>query len=85
MIAAVADTRIDWFRVFFELKCAEWSLYRIEKSISVPKTTLIGWKNGAEPKHADGERFIQLWQDVTGKPRDELPIERRFQSAYRRK
>lgn len=85
MIAAVVDTRIAWFRVFDELKRADWSVYRIEREIGVPKTTLLGWKTGAEPKHADGERLINLWQSVTDKPRDQLPIERRYQSAYRRR
>lgn len=78
-------TRISWFRVFNELKAAGWSLYRIENELDIAKSTLNGWKDGAEPKHTDGEMLIKLWQIVTSKQRTELPIERRFQNAYRRK
>lgn len=76
------EVRIDWFSVFSELKRAGWSMYRIESTLRIPKATLNGWKSGAEPKHYDGERFIQLWCDVTGQPRDKMPTERRMPSAY---
>jgi len=79
------DTRISWFRLFAELKANGWSLYRIVGHLGVSKSTLIGWKMGVEPKHADGERLIELWLEVTGKHRGELPSERRYPNAYSRR
>jgi hypothetical protein len=77
--------RISWFRVFSDLKVKGWSLYRIEDELDIAKSTLNGWKAGAEPKHYDGETIISLWVIVTGKAREELPKERRYQNAYHRK
>ncbi|AYR26906.1 hypothetical protein RC54_03910 [Herbaspirillum rubrisubalbicans] len=74
--------RIDWFNVFADLKRAGWSMYRIDEQLNISKSTLMGWKEGAEPKHFDGERLIQLWTDVTGQKREQLPVERRMPSAY---
>jgi hypothetical protein len=85
MLASGTETRISWFRLFNELKLAGWSLYRIENDLSISKSTLIGWKTGSEPNHADGERLIRLWRTVTGHGRDALPLERRYPSAFRRK
>ncbi|MCI1005221.1 hypothetical protein [Herbaspirillum sp. C7C8] len=76
------EVRINWFNVFADLKRAAWSMYRIESQLHIPKTTLLGWKDGAEPKHFDGERLIQLWTDVTGQKREQLPVERRMPSAF---
>lgn len=86
MLASMtADTRISWFRLFSEMKEKGWSLYRIRDRLDVSKSTLIGWKMGVEPRHADGERLILLWIEVTGKQRNELPIERRYPNAYSRR
>lgn len=85
MLATRIETRISWFRVFNELKIRGWTLYRIADELEIPKTTLIGWKTGAEPRHFDGERLIDLWREVTGQERGALPTERRYPSAYRRR
>lgn len=85
MIDLDSPTRISWFRIFNDLKAGGWSLYRIEAEMGVAKTTLLGWKSGAEPRHADGEMLISLWQTVTSKQRENLPIEKRFENAYHRK
>ena len=79
------STRISWFRLFAELKDYGLSLYAVEHRLDVPKSTIISWKAGVEPKHADGERLIQLWEQVTGKQRGCLPTEQRYLNAYRRR
>jgi len=33
----------------------------------------VGTSQGAEPKHADGERLISLWCEVTGGNREDAP------------
>jgi len=85
LASQITETRVNWFLLFAQLKEKGWSLYRIVGHLDVPKTTLLGWKMGVEPKHADGERLIQLWLEVTGLQRAELPIERRYPNAYSRR
>ncbi len=38
------------------------------------RTTLIGWKQGAEPRYSEGERLVLLWCKITGESRDKLPM-----------
>lgn len=79
------DSRIDWFRMFDDLKRAGWDMSRIALKVGIARTTLLGWKLGAEPRHADGEVFINFWIEVMQMARENLPIERRFPTAYHRK
>ena len=66
-----ADT--DWFKVICDLSKSELTLQAMADIIKVPKPTIVGWKQGAEPKHSDGERLIKLWCNVTGGNREDLP------------
>lgn len=67
--------RVDWFRVMAELQAQGYNLANISAAINVPKSTMMGWRNlDAEPRHADGERLIALWCQVSGAPRDALPL-----------
>lgn len=77
--------RINWFRVCCDLKAARRSFSKIEKDTGIARTTLFGWKSGSEPRHCEGELLINYWMEVTGKAREDLPMEVRFQTAYRRK
>lgn len=57
---------------------------RLAILLHTPRGTLIGWLEGSEPKHADGERLIDRWLVLTGKPREFAPMERRSLSASQR-
>ncbi|UYZ82791.1 hypothetical protein MTZ49_09215 [Entomomonas sp. E2T0] len=63
----------DWFRVICDLNKFNLSLQAISNIIQVPKPTIVGWKQGAEPKHGDGEKLVKLWCSVTGGSRTDLP------------
>lgn len=63
----------DWFRIICDLNKSNLSLQNIANIIQVPKPTIVGWKQGAEPKHSDGERLIDLWCSTTGSSRSDLP------------
>jgi len=67
--------RVDWFRLIDDLKRRGYSTYALEMLTGVPKSTLLGYKQGAEPKHLDGERLIGVWCQVTGLQRDSIPTE----------
>lgn len=66
---------VDWFRVIADLNGKGLSLVAISEKISVPRTTVIGWKNlYAEPKHSTGERLVSLWCETMRVKRNDLPL-----------
>lgn len=65
--------RVDWFAVLTDLKRCGLASLQAARQIEVPHSTVMGWKEGSEPKHADGERLIDLWIAVTGRNRHQLP------------
>lgn len=67
MSARDLDTRIDWFRVIADLNRAGYSTRGFADSLGIARTTIEGWKAGAEPKHADGEKLLAWWSQVTGR------------------
>lgn len=46
----------------------------IAESIGVARTTVIGWKQGAEPRHSEGDRLLTFWTNVTGRDRTAVPM-----------
>lgn len=67
MSARDLDTRIDWFRVIADLNRAGYSTRGFADSLGIARTTIEGWKAGSEPKHADGEKLLAWWSQVTGR------------------
>ena len=43
-------------------------------SLTVPRSTLRGWLEGAEPRHNDGEALLLLWGRLSGKERAFAPL-----------
>jgi len=66
MFAPSVDTRVDWFRLLVQLKGEGYSLYMVAHFTEIPKSTLIGYKQGAEPRYSDGRRLLQFWAQTTG-------------------
>jgi hypothetical protein len=62
---------VDWFRVVEDVCRRGHTLATISVAIDVPRTTIIGWRQGATPKHPDGERMLALWREVMIPP---LPV-----------
>jgi hypothetical protein len=77
---------VDWDKLLGDL---EWLLGEpdinnpyVRKPISaqaladwlkVPRKTMLGWRDGSQPKHQDGEILIQHWCRLAGKGREFLP------------
>ena len=72
-MAAVADVRVDWFQVINGLSRAGYSPQSVADEVGVARTTLLGWKQGAEPRYTEGERLVAFWCRVTGRERETLP------------
>jgi hypothetical protein len=71
---ALFSARIDWFQVISDLGQRGFPSQLVADSIGVAKSTLLGWKQGAEPKHGDGERLAGFWCRVMDRPRGALPM-----------
>lgn len=67
------NTTTDWFAVITEINRYGITVAHISAHIHIPRTTILGWKQGAEPKHSDGEKLVGIWQSLTGKSRENLP------------
>jgi len=65
---------IDWFQVIMEISRYGLSMQVIAQTIGVARTTLLGWKQGAEPRHSEGDRLLTFWTSVTGHDRSEAPM-----------
>lgn len=65
---------VDWNRVFLVLRGEGYTLYDVSNFVSIPRATLQGWMNGAEPRHQDGETVIRFWSEATQLPRESLPV-----------
>jgi len=68
-----ADTRIDWFRILVQLKGEGYSLYAVEHFTKIPKSTLIGYRQGSQPTYHHGERLLQFWRQAIDQPEAEPP------------
>lgn len=69
------NEKIDWFRIIIDL-CSDKHGYThatIGAAVGAPKSTVQGWKMGAEPRWKDGERLIHLWTSVTRNSRETVP------------
>lgn len=67
--------RIDWFQVITTvLRSGDYSIQGAADEIGVARTTLIGWKQGAEPRYSEGERLVLLWCKITGESRENMPM-----------
>lgn len=77
----VITYRRDWFRIIDDISRAGITLRDMADDLEVAKSTLLGWKQGAEPAHHTGEALLDFWSHVTGRGRDEAPSQiasRRF-------
>lgn len=66
-------TRVDWFRLIVALTNAGLSQREQARLVGVALGTLNGWKSGAQPKHDDGERLIQLYCERMAVERSAVP------------
>lgn len=70
---ATDPDRVDWFQVLIDLGKRGVPVMVVSSAIGVPQSTILGWKQGAEPKFTDGEKLVALWAGITDRPVEELP------------
>lgn len=64
---------IDWNDVFLGLQGEGYTMHDVAALVRIPRSTLMGWRAGAEPRHQDGETVIKFWTEATGRARESLP------------
>lgn len=65
---------VDWFQVIVDLNRAGYSLQSVADAVGVAKSTLVGWKQGAEPRYSEGELLVSFWCEQMGRAREKLPL-----------
>ncbi|WP_419204344.1 hypothetical protein [Bordetella trematum] len=74
MTQIIPAPRIDWNMVLLGLRREGYSLHDVAYYTGIPRGTMIGWAQGAEPRHQDGETVIKFWTEATQLPRESLPL-----------
>lgn len=62
----IYPVRIDWKRLFDELRGFGWTPYKVALTLCVDAPTAYGWSKGAEPRHAYGAALLVLHRRVCG-------------------
>jgi len=73
-----SDVRVDWFRLLGHLKDEGYSLYDVSFFTEIPKSTLIGYKNGSQPSYHQGLCLVQFWAEATGESIADVPTVSQF-------
>jgi hypothetical protein len=72
------DIRVDWFRLLDQLKDVGYSLYAVSHFTEIPKSTLIGYKQGSQPSYHQGVRLVAFWAQASGKEIADVPTISQF-------
>lgn len=73
-----ARTRIDWFRVLVQIQRVDGGLRTVATVTGISESQLrnyMTWDH--EPAFYRGEAILAHWSEVTGKPQDSAPRQRR--------
>lgn len=68
------SVKVDWFRVLKSLNRPGYSVQQITDETGVAKSTLLGGKREAKPRHSSGKALFALWCSVLSRDRSQLPF-----------
>lgn len=71
---AAEDIRVDWFRLLVQLGAEGYSLYAVSHFTAIPKSTLIGYKQGAQPSYHNGVVLLRFWSQSCGQDQAQAPM-----------
>lgn len=66
--------RVDWFRVLADLAERGVSAAELAHELELSENAVRNWKRGSHPRHADGERTLELWCILLGRIRADVPL-----------
>lgn len=68
------ETRVDWFRILAHLKAEKWSLSAISHFTGIPRSSLMGYKQGSQPSYHYGVRLLAFWSQSCGQDQSQAPM-----------
>ena len=57
---------MDCFRLITEIERAGVSNIELARRLQVPRSTLLGWKAGSEPRWTDGQKLVMAHGEICG-------------------
>lgn len=70
----LVEDRVDWFRLLTQLKDEGYSLYAVSHFTGIPKSTLIGYKQGSQPSYHQGVNLLKFWMQAVGRSAEQVPM-----------
>jgi hypothetical protein len=65
---------VDWWRLLWDLTQRDVSLAETARMLDQNRETIRGYAYGSQPPHWRGELMIELWCEVCGKTRQDVPM-----------
>lgn len=56
--------RHDWPKIIIEIEFSGVSLYKLAQMLDRQVVQVKRWRNGAEPRHSEGEKLLAIHRDV---------------------
>ncbi|QGH62727.1 hypothetical protein [Serratia proteamaculans] len=76
---------VDWFRIITEVERSGMTQRVIANHLAVAPSTVFYWKQGNQPRYAEGEALIRLWELVTEHEAHQLPYSQEPYTRYRKR
>lgn len=75
----------DWSAMIYSLRAQGFTFPQLALELLIPKSTLIGYRDGATPRHDDGEVLLNFWLGATNSTRGQEPMRLRYPSTHARR
>ena len=72
----------DWSAIVNELRRRGFTFPQMALELLIPKSTLIGYRDGATPRHDDGEVLLAFYLHHTNTDRGNEPKRRAMPSGH---
>lgn len=71
--------------MIYALRAKGFTFPQLALQLLIPKSTLIGYRDGATPRHDDGEVLLKFYLDVSNSVRGQEPKRLRYPTANARR
>ena len=76
---------VNWSAIIDGLRRQGFTFSQLSQCTGIARTTLERYRDGATPKHPDGETLVTFWCSFTHTERDRLPLTPRLLNGNARK
>lgn len=75
----------DWSALIYALRRQGFTFPQLALELLIPKSTLIGYRDGATPRHDDGEVLLNFYLNTTNSARGTEPKRIRYPTGNGRR